>query len=155
GDAPPGPASPFAAWFVGKRGWRAGKDLDNLRQDISSLSRSLRQRVEPADNFLGALAEDDVFSGRTRLEFLDPGLSGMQVLNDFNPFETYDASLLQNVEGGVHGAPLCNRSDKQSRARLDPLAESSKPPIRSFAYRLSEIPCEPLEHAALKSSCLA
>jgi hypothetical protein len=43
-----------------------GKDT-NPRPKISSLSRTRYQGVEPGNNLLGALAEDDVFAGRTRL----------------------------------------------------------------------------------------
>jgi hypothetical protein len=34
---------------------------------------------------------------------LDPGLSGLQVSNAFNPFEIHDVYLLQNVEGAFRG----------------------------------------------------
>jgi len=62
------------------------------------------------------------------LEFLDLGLGGLQVSNDFNPFEIHDAYLLQNVEAGVHGAPLCNKSGKLNSARLDAVSESPNLP---------------------------
>src|ERR1700737_2521103 len=40
--------------------------LSNPRPNIQ-VSRARHQRVEPANNLLGALAKDDVFAGRTRL----------------------------------------------------------------------------------------
>ena len=39
----------------------------NSRPNISRLSHALHRRVEPADNFLGTLAKDDVFAGRAYL----------------------------------------------------------------------------------------
>ena len=35
-------------------------------------------------------AKDDVFAARTRFQLLDPGLGGLQVLNDFKPSEIHE-----------------------------------------------------------------
>lgn len=70
---------------------------------ISNFCRARRRRVEPANNLVGSLAKDDVFAGRACLQFLDPSLCGLQVSNDFNPFEIRAVYLLEDIEGGVHG----------------------------------------------------
>jgi hypothetical protein len=87
---------------VAKSTGHSGK-YANPRPNISSLSRALLSRVEQANNLLGALAKDDVFAGRMCLQFLDPGLGGLQVSNDFNPCEIHGTYLLQNVERSFHG----------------------------------------------------
>lgn len=74
-----------------------------LYQTFSSLSSARHQGIEPANNLMGSLAKDYVFTGRVCLQFLDPGLGGLQVSNDFNPFKIRAVYLLKNVEGGVHG----------------------------------------------------
>lgn len=74
-----------------------------LYQTFSGLSSARHPRIEPANNLMGSLAKDYVFAGRVCLQFLDPGLGGLQVSNDFNPFKIRAVYLLKNVEGGVHG----------------------------------------------------
>jgi hypothetical protein len=61
-------------------------------------------RGEPANNLVGAPAKDNVFAGRAGLQFLDPGLGGLQIPNYFNPREIYGVCLLQNIEGRFHDA---------------------------------------------------
>jgi len=66
--------------------------------NISSLGRVRHQRIEPGNNLLVAPAENDVFAGRANLQFLYPGLGGLQVSNDLKPFEIHGVCLLQNIE---------------------------------------------------------
>jgi hypothetical protein len=60
-------------------------------------NRARRLRVEPANNLLGKGIKGYVFARGTCLQFLDPGLGGLQVSNDFNPFEIHDAYPLQDI----------------------------------------------------------
>ena len=122
---------------------------------FSALSRARNPRVESANNLLGALAKDDIFAGRTRLEFLDPGFGGLQVSNDFNPFEIHDVYLLQNVEGRFHCVTCCNKAGKLTRARFATLSESSKSSTRSFVFQPSENPRTAIQYPALQVSRLA
>jgi hypothetical protein len=62
----------------------------NPRPKISRLSRARHGGVDPGNNLLLALANDDVFAARTRLQLLDPALGGLQVLNDFKPSEIHE-----------------------------------------------------------------
>jgi hypothetical protein len=57
---------------------------------------------EPANNLVGAPAKDNVFAGRAGLQFLDPGLGGLQIPDDFNPSETHGVRLFQNIEERLH-----------------------------------------------------
>jgi hypothetical protein len=74
--------------YYGLSGHIAGSA--NPRPSISRLSRGRHGGADPGNNLLCTLAKDDVFAARTRLQFLDPGLGGLQVLNDFKPSEIHE-----------------------------------------------------------------